>query len=202
MTETEKKIAELEAGLAALKSAPPEVATAKPLRLDLGCGPNKKEGFEGVDIRQFLKEGKDAVDTIVNLGDDKWPWEDATVDEVHCSHMVEHLTWPQRVHFFNELGRVLKKGAKAQIITPHWASARFYGDPTHQAPFSEFAWFYLLKSWREVNAPHVGYTCDFDVSYGYTLHPALTGRNQEYINFAMTWYTEARQDMIATAVKR
>jgi Methyltransferase domain len=170
---------------------------AVPLRLDLGCGKAKKKGFTGVDSIPF-----DGVDVVTDLGSGTWPWADGTVDEVHCSHMIEHLTWPQRVHFFNELFRVMKKGAKAQIILPHWASARYYGDPTHQAPFSEFAWFYLQKAWRDVNAPHTAYTCDFDVTYGYTLHPALTGRSQEYVNYALQWFTEARQDMVATAVKR
>jgi hypothetical protein len=178
----------------ALKATPPP---ATPVRLDLGCGKAKKEGFTGVDSIPF-----DGVDVVTDLGSGTWPWADASVDEVHCSHMVEHLTWPQRIHFFNELHRVMKPAAKAQIIMPHWASSRYYGDPTHQAPFSEFAWFYLKKEWRDVNAPHVGYTCDFDVSYGYSLHPSLVGRNQEYINHALTFWTEARQDMIATAVKR
>jgi len=176
-----------------------------PVRLDLGCGKVKKEGFTGVDSLPFP-----GVDVVTDLGSGPWPWADGTVDEANSSHMVEHLTWPERVHFFNELCRVLKKGGKAQISMPHWASSRYYGDPTHKTPFSEFAWYYLLKSWREVNAPHcdgkrddgLGYTCDFDFSYGYTLHPALNGRSQDYVNYAMQWFTEARQDMVATLVKR
>jgi SAM-dependent methyltransferase len=195
VTDAEKQIAEMEAKIAALKNPPPPPGA--PLKLDLGCGTKKQAGHVGVDSRQF-----EGVDVVCDLGTATWPWANDSVDEVYCSHMVEHLTWPQRIHFFNELGRVLKKGSKAQIIMPHWSSARFYGDPTHQAPFSEFGWFYLLKSWRDVNAPHVDYTCDFDVSYGYSLHQGLTGRNSEFVQFAMTYYLEARQDMIATLVKR
>jgi SAM-dependent methyltransferase len=204
MTETENQIAEMEARIAALKNPPPPPAV--PVKLDLGCGTKKQPGFVGVDVRHF-----EGVDQVADLGNDPWPWASDSVDEVYSSHMVEHLTWSQRVRFFNELYRVLKKGAKAQIIVPHWSSARFYGDPTHQLPFSEFAWFYLLRSWRELNAPHVdsvmapgalAYSCDFDVSYGYSLHQGLTGRNNEFVQFAMTYYLEARQDMISTLVKR
>lgn len=192
----------VEAYKARVATPPPPVL----FKLDLGCGTKKQAGFHGVDIRQFP-----GVDQVVDLGNEKWPWADASVDEAYSSHMVEHLSWVQRVHFFNELGRVLKVGAKCQVIMPHWSSARFYGDPTHQAAFSEFGWFYLLKSWREANAPHVdsvmapgplAYSCDFDVSYGYSMHGGLTGRNNEFVQFAMTYYLEARQDMIATLVRR
>jgi hypothetical protein len=168
------------------------------MKLDLGCGPNKKEGFTGVDVLPF--DGK--VDVVMNVGTDPWPWEDDSVEEAHCSHMIEHLEWPERVHFFNELGRVMKRGAKCQMVLPHWNSARYYGDPTHKSPMSEWAFFYLLASWRETNAPHVSYTCDFDVTYGYTLRPDLTVRNAEYQSYAMSNFKEACQDIVATLVKR
>lgn len=166
-------------------------------RLDLGCGHRKREGFLGVDIRQF--DGK--VDIIADLTK-KWPWADNSVDEVHCSQFIEHLTWPQRVHFFNELYRVMKKDAKALVIVPHWASARFYGDPTHKEPFSEWGWLYLDKEWRKENAPHVDYTCDFTHTYNYGLHPAMAGWNPERVNYAISYYKEVCTDMICTLVKR
>ena len=36
-----------------------------------------------------------------------WPWADASIDEAHSSHFIEHLTAPERAHFVNELYRVL-----------------------------------------------------------------------------------------------
>jgi len=189
------------------------VQTPKPLKLDLGCGPNKREGFLGVDTRRF--DGK--VDIIHDLTK-RWPWTDDSVEEVHCSHFVEHLTAPERIHFVNELYRVLqspipaKPGAsfperlagKAQIIVPHWASCRAYGDLTHQwPPVSEFWFYYLDKGWREANAPHNdGYKCDFLATWGYSMHPAIQPRNQEYQMHAMGFWKEAIQDMIATLTKR
>jgi hypothetical protein len=168
------------------------------VKLDLGSGPNKAEGFVGVDVRQF--DGK--VDVLCDIGKDRWPWEDGSVDEARASHVWEHLTWPERVHAFNELFRVLKVGAKAQIVIPHWNSSRYYGDPTHQSPMSEFAFYYLLKSWRDVNAPHTGYTCDFDATWGYSTHPALHAWNVERQQYAIQWFKEAAQDIIATLTKR
>jgi SAM-dependent methyltransferase len=182
----------------------------QPVRIDIGCGKNKREGFIGVD-----QHGFPGVDYVLNFGASPWPWDDNSVDEAHCSHVIEHLTnfgdkW-ERVHFFNELHRVLKPSAKCALIFPHWASSRFYGDPTHKEPLSEWWSFYLLKSWRAVNAPHCdfdqapgpqSYKCDFDVTYGYNMHPSLNTRNQEYQMHALTFWKEAAQDVHATLVAR
>lgn len=167
------------------------------VRLDLGCGKNPREDFTGVDVRDFGQE------IVCDLRGD-WKWEDDSVDEVHCSHFVEHLTAQERIHFVNELYRVLKPGGKATIITPHWASNRAYGDLTHQwPPVSEMWFYYLSKEWREANAPHNDqYTCDFDATWGYSTHPEINLRNQEYQQHALTFWKEAAQDTVATLIKR
>lgn len=189
----------------------------KLLKLDLGCGKNKREGFVGVDSRQF--EGVDVVVNLVerpkedpslyegNLTDAGffcWPWKDESVEEVQASHVVEHFTAPERIHFVNELYRVLVKGGKATVIVPHWASNRAYGDLTHQwPPVSEMWFYYLSKTWREQNAPHNDfYTCDFDATWGYGMHPAIIARNPEYQQFAMQNYKEACTDTICTLTKK
>lgn len=170
------------------------------IKLDLGCGPNKKEGFTGVDIRQF--DGK--VDQVVDLRK-AWPWKNASVSEVHCSHFIEHLDATERVHFINELHRVLIPGSKVQLIAPYAFSERAYGDLTHKWPPVVGFWFYYLsKGWRDANAPHSGYSADvdFEATWGYSLHPSLVSRNQEYQQNAILWYKEACQDIIATLTKR
>jgi SAM-dependent methyltransferase len=174
------------------------VKETKQLKIDLGCGPNKKEGFYGVDSMKFK-----GVDKVADLTK-KWPFKDNSVDEAHASHVVEHFDAKDRIHFANELYRVLKKGAKATIIVPHWASMRAYGDLTHKwPPISEFWFYYLSTEWRKVNAPHnTGYKCDFDVTWGYSMRQDLAVRNQEYQQFAMANHKEACQDTIATFVKK
>lgn len=181
---------------------PPAVArvrrTAPPLKLDLGCGKNKQAGFVGVDSRKFL-----GVDQVVDLTK-PWPWKSDSVDEVYCSHFVEHLTGPQRVHFINELYRVLQVDKKATVITPHWASCRAYGDLTHQwPPVSEFWFYYLSRAWREQNAPHNDfYTCNFEVVWGYGLRDDLGSRNQDYQSYAIANYKETITDICATLTKK
>lgn len=169
------------------------------MRLDLGCGKHKKEGFIGVDCRAV-----EGVDVVCNLGVDVWPWGDETVDEIHSSHMIEHLTAPQRIHFVNEAYRVMRRGAKMQLVTPHWASCRAYGDLTHQwPPVSEMWFYYLSRGWREAQAPHNdGYSCDFVATWGYSLNPSLATRAQDFRDFAVGNYKEAAQDIIATLTKQ
>jgi len=149
------------------------------VKIDIGCGKNKKEGFLGVDILPL-----EGVDKVIDLRE-PWPFENSSVDEANCSHFIEHLTnldgkW-ERVKFFNELWRVLKPNAACLLAFPHWNSARYYGDPTHKEPFSEWGFLYLDKQWRDSQAPHTGeianlYNCDFTWQYGYSMHPEiLTG---------------------------
>jgi hypothetical protein len=177
---------------------------ATSIKLDVGCGGKKRDGFHGVD--QYKMPG---VDTVLKIGTAKWPWKNDSVDEIHCSHFIEHLTATERVHFYNEACRVLKTGAKATIVTPHWASNRAYGDPTHQwPPVSEMAFYYLSRKWREEQAPHTdikwnkdGFNCSFTCTWGYSFSQELGARNQEYVQFALANYKEAAQDMVATIVK-
>lgn len=167
------------------------------LKLDLGCGKTPREGFIGADSRDFGQPH------VVDLRE-RWPWEDATVEEVHCSHFLEHLTAPERIHFVNELYRVLLPEGKACIIVPHWASARAYGDLTHQwPPISEWWFLYLNREWREAQAPHNDqYTCNFEIAYGYSLRQEVAIRDVGYQQYAIANYKEACQDIISTWMKR
>lgn len=196
-------------------SAVIQTAGSALVRIDLGAGKNKREGFLGVDSIAFP-----GVDIVHDLANGAWPWADSSVDEANASHFLEHLTnlegRAERVTFFNELYRVLKPGKRvagkieggfASVVFPHWASQRYYGDPTHKEPFSEFGFYYLSKPWRAANAPHTdiefnpkGYSCDFDASWGYNLHAALNVRNSEYQQHAITFYKEACADIVSTLV--
>jgi len=172
------------------------------LKLDLGCGPHPREGFEGVDRLHF----GDMVRHVVDLRVAPWPWADNSVAEAHSSHFLEHLTSVERMTFANELWRVLVPNGTCQIIVPHWASCRAYGDPTHQwPPVSEFWFYYLSREWRQANAPHCdgthhpqGFVCHFGAQWGYNLRPDLGVRSVEWQQFATQNYKEVCQDINAT----
>ena len=164
--------------------------------LDLGCGNKKREGYTGVDICQ-----QPGVDIVHDLRK-KWPWKDNSVEDVVSSHFLEHLEWPERVFFFNELYRVMKPGSVAHIATPHWSHSCYYGDPGHKAPLSEWYCFYLNKEWRDLNAGPTGYTCDFDWGFGGSWDGWLETRNTEFRTFAMNRHVNSWRDLIVTLTKR
>lgn len=175
------------------------------MKIDLGCGPNKKEGYIGIDAISFP-----GVDHVVQLGREPLPFADGTVEAAHASHFMEHLTAVERCQLMNELYRVMRPGAQMTMLVPHWGSHRAYGDPTHQWPPIGEMWFYYIKrDWRLSQAPHtdksnwpLGYDCDFEATWGYTLHPNLLTRNGEFQQFAINFYREAIQDITATLTRR
>ncbi len=113
------------------------------LKLDIGCGKNKKTGFIGVDIDK--NSDVDIVASALNL-----PFEDSTVSEVNSSHLVEHL-YPNEVpKFFNEIYRVLKKGGVAKIkIDRDWSERKLLKkDPEHKKRYSVEEIKEMVKKFR------------------------------------------------------
>lgn len=144
------------------------------MKIDLGCGPKKRDGYFGIDKTPFP-----GVDLVFDIGSGPLPIVSGIVEAVYSSHFMEHLTKAARIYVWNDIYRVMKAGAVAEIIVPHWKSPTSYGDLTHEwPPFSEYAFLYLVKSWRDENAPHVALTCDFDLNLFTTMHPN-TGENYE-----------------------
>lgn len=180
------------------KLNPIHVSKAEPVRfcIDIGSGKNPKAGFVGIDAIDFGQ--KYVHDVRKGL-----PFEANTVDEVNSSHFVEHLTGTERVAFFNDLYRVMKVGAVATIVTPNWSHACAYGDPTHQwPPMSSWYALYLDKSWRDSQAPHGAYTCDFVGSVAGKWDARLNGRDYEFTQVAMNNETNAWRDLVCTLTKR
>jgi len=175
----------------------PGTDPASPLRLDIGCGKTTPEGWVGIDAIDFgQKHVHDVRKGLTWLTDD-------SVDEVRSSHFVEHLTGSERIDFFNELHRVMKPKATALIITPNWSHACAYGDPTHQwPPMSQWYPLYLNKAWRDTQAPHAPYDCDFDHIVAGSWDPIIESRNAEFKSYAMSNYTNTWRDLIVTLTKR
>ena len=123
-----------------MKTRRPKPAAVAPalLRLDLACGQHKQPGFVGVD--RVALEG---VDQVVDLEAYPWPWPDASVEAVHCSHFIEHVT--DFCAFMNELWRVMIPGGTALIIAPYYTSMRAWQDPTHKRAISEASFLYANK---------------------------------------------------------
>ncbi len=113
------------------------------IRLDIGCGANKQDGFVGLDIRPL-----ETVDINHDFESIPWPLPDESVLVAMASHVVEHIS-PQKfgfINFMNEVWRVLKDGGEFAIATPHGSSQGFLQDPTHCNPCNEATWAYFAPS--------------------------------------------------------
>lgn len=172
-----------------------------PLRLDLGCGDNKREGFQGVDLVKTP-----STDVVCDLLALPWPWGNETVAEVHCSHFFEHIPGPLRGTWMDELYRVLVPSGTAMIIVPYAGSFRSIQDYTHAwPPVHESSFLYFNRAWREGNKlTHGAYAlvCDFDFTYGYVMSPMWASRNDEARTFALMHYWNVAADLQVVLTKR
>ncbi|MBN1252135.1 MAG: class I SAM-dependent methyltransferase [Bacteroidales bacterium] len=97
---------------------------------------NNKLKFSCVDINQELVELAKSHNfeayksNILNL-----PFDDNSFDIVHCSHVIEHLKYPDVINAINELFRVCKKNGIVIIRTPLRVNHRFYNDIDHIRPY-------------------------------------------------------------------
>lgn len=172
-----------------------------PIRLDFGCGNNCKAGFEGVDL--YAPEAQHKIDLFIF----PYPWADGSVDEINCSHFLEHIPKDSRWPFFEECYRILKIGGILNVTVPNWKSERAYGDNSHEwPPITTMTFFYINKKWRVENKLTYGkydLKCDFDFNVGANgIYPQFSQRSQEALVYALTHYLETYSDMWAILTKR
>lgn len=81
------------------------------MKLDVGCGIYKKDGYTGVDVDPNVNP--DIVAPMWSI-----PLPDNSVDELRSSHALEHVTRHQVVDVLKEWKRLLKPFAMAEIEVP------------------------------------------------------------------------------------
>ena len=164
------------------------------LKLDIACGKNTKDGFTGVDIWE-------GAEIVADLEKFPWPFADNSVNEIHCSHYIEHT--PDLISFANELYRIMKVGAKAEIIAPYYSSIRAWQDPTHLRAISENTFLYFSKKWREINKlDHYPINVDFDFECEFLLDKDWQGKEEAELRFAIKHYINVVSDIRALLTKR
>jgi len=169
------------------------------LNLDLAAGQNKREGFKGVDEWP----GSDIVWDLFKF---PYPFEDNSVDEIHCSHFIEHIPMEyievngrrkdMLFAFVDEVHRILKPGAKATLIFPCATSTRAFQDPTHRRFIPEQTAYYFTKWWRDANKlDHYNAECDFDFVTGQVINSNWQTRHQDARTFAYQHYWNVVDDL-------
>jgi len=128
------------------------------IRLNLGCGKKKVEGFIGVDIKN--------ADVVADIR--KLPYEDNSVDEIMAIHVCEHFYRHEIASVLKEWMRVLKPNGRMVLELPcldkvleHFASDSpvnftlipLYGDPATHVADGEPAlhkWCWSIKQFRNL----------------------------------------------------
>lgn len=101
------------------------------LRLNLGSGSDKREGFVNYDLKP--------IGDICGNCEEGLPFKDETFGEVLASHILEHIHDLRGLK--EELRRVMKKDAQLAVIVPDYLSPDAWGDDTHCRAFSRQSFF-------------------------------------------------------------
>ncbi len=100
------------------------------MKLYLGAGKDRKEGFTHVDIYPF--PGIDYVADVTKT----LPFEDNSVDYVFTQDLLEHLPTESKVFVINEIWRILKNGGQMEHFIPNAGSRNDFGSPSHLSHWS------------------------------------------------------------------
>jgi predicted SAM-dependent methyltransferase len=91
------------------------------IRLNLGCGPDLRDGYTNVDFRAPEQLGPGAYVhhfQQVDLSSFPWPWEDDSVDEVMMLDFLEHFPRHRTQGILQECRRILRKGGVLVVQVP------------------------------------------------------------------------------------
>lgn len=108
------------------------------MKLHLGCGNQRLNGYINCDISNAVKPDK-----IVNL-ENKLPFANNSVNEIVANHVLEHIQ--NFVPLIHEFHRVCKKNALIKVKTPFYSSWGQFNDPTHIRFFTPFTFTYFSNN--------------------------------------------------------
>lgn len=86
------------------------------MKLNIGCGETKFEGYINVDLEESTKP-----DLLLDLRKQPFPYENESVEEIICSHNIEHVELRFWNQIFIEFHRVLKVGGELILAYPEFA---------------------------------------------------------------------------------
>ena len=106
-------------------------------KLNIGCGRDYKEGWTNIDSDKSV-----FADGYFDL-EERWGLTDNLYDEVKLSHVIEHIHREKIQHFFRELHRVCKDGARIKMYAPHFSCGITYRTLSHLTPITYFSFDHI-----------------------------------------------------------
>jgi SAM-dependent methyltransferase len=130
---------------------------AERLRLHLGCGATRLEGWVNCDL--FPAPHVDVAFDVQKT----WPFGDGTVAHIYASHLLEHLSDPWA--FFSEAWRVLHPVGGMVLRLPHGGHRAAWWDLTHVRPWFPESFACLQPGYAEAvgNPQHLGRPIAFGI---------------------------------------
>lgn len=108
----------------------------KNIKLNLGCGENSYENYVNLD-----KLSIPGVNIVYDLEKTPLPFEDNSVSEVKCEHILEHIV--NFMPLIEDLHRICIPKASINILAPYYKYEGAYRDPTHVRFFTEHSFDYF-----------------------------------------------------------
>ena len=124
------------------------------IKLNLGCGLRKMEGYINIDSRAEVKP-----DLVCDIAKGL-PYK---VDEIMAIDCLEHLENMEVLNLMDEIWRVLKHGGKFQHRTPSTDGRGAFQDPYHKSFWNINTWKYYFThpAYREL----YGTKANFNILY-------------------------------------
>ena len=148
-----------------------------PMKLNLGCGNKKLEGYVNVDFSEYCNP-----DVLMNLENIPYPFKSDSITEIRMKSVLEHLPLHPESFFsiIKEIYRISSNGCAIYIECPHPTHRWQIVDFTHQKPIHIEGLQMLDKQYckklieqKSTKSPlAVMYDVDFVIkSYSYNLDP-------------------------------
>lgn len=91
------------------------------MKLNIGCGETKFEGFINIDL-----EDSTEPDLIHDIRKSPFPYDNETVEEIRCLHNIEHTEYKYWPVIFAEFHRVLIPNGLLLMSYPEFSRAAHY----------------------------------------------------------------------------
>ena len=82
-------------------------------KLHIGCGKKYLPGYLHVDIQKF-----DHIDVICSIDDIDKFFDEESIDEIYCCHILEHINRHNILNIISKLNKILVKGGKLRLSVP------------------------------------------------------------------------------------
>ena len=117
------------------------------IKLNLGCGPDIKQGWINID-NDYYHQGLKSLDFDWDLLQ-PIPFPDKSVDYIFNEHFIEHFTYQEGLKILENCARILKDTGVIRIATPDLAECvRYYVQENWREPLD-----ILIKEHEERNNP-------------------------------------------------